>query len=242
MIGVTGNKGGVGKSATSAGLAAGLGELGKKVLLVDFDSKPDLTVGLNVMGLVGTWEVIGGGASLREAVVSTRYFDVLPGNPRLANLDEQTGEDRYFRLKDTIARVRGYDYVVVDSAAGDSVYTKNVVLACPRLLLPVEARFTATFDIPLFLKVVERIVAKRGKSQPKIRVVLTKYHRGLRDSKTARAEMDGKGYVLCETVIRQDEVIPAAFREGERDVISYRPRSKAAADFRSLAKEVSSEW
>ena len=91
VIGVNG----VGKTTSAVNIAAALGSLGKRTLLVDFDPQGNATSGLGIektnhetLGITMT-NVILGAASLSQAIRPTKYknFDLAPTTPELANAE-----------------------------------------------------------------------------------------------------------------------------------------------------------
>lgn len=76
VIGVVNQKGGVGKTTTSINIAAGLGTLGKKILLIDFDPQGNSTTGFGIKKKtldISTYDIIMGNARPQEAIIKTRY-------------------------------------------------------------------------------------------------------------------------------------------------------------------------
>ena len=79
VIGVVNQKGGVGKSTTSINVSAGLGALGKKVLLIDFDPQGNSTTGFGIKKKtldVSIYEIIMGEARPQDGIIKTRYKNV----------------------------------------------------------------------------------------------------------------------------------------------------------------------
>ena len=75
VIGVVNQKGGVGKTTTSINIAAGLGTLGKKILLIDFDPQGNSTTGFGIKKKtldISTYDIIMGNARPQEAIIKTR--------------------------------------------------------------------------------------------------------------------------------------------------------------------------
>ena len=147
-VAIVNQKGGVGKTTTCVNLVAALHEAGKRVLLCDFDPQANATSGMGVdkSASQGVYEVLINGADAREAVVHTRYGDVLPSSKALAGAGiEMIGRDRReFLLKDALAPLSpDYDFIFIDCPPSLELLTLNALCAADALLVPVQAEYFA---------------------------------------------------------------------------------------------------
>ena len=103
VVAIVNQKGGVGKTTTCVDLTATLRELGKNVLLCDFDPQANATSGMGVDKTLsaGVYDALINDVPTEKLIVSTRYGDVLPSSKGLAGAGvEMIGlENREFLLK-----------------------------------------------------------------------------------------------------------------------------------------------
>ena len=148
IFAIVNQKGGVGKSTTSVNMTATLTEAGQKVLLCDFDPQANSTSGMGVDKTLskGIYDVLIGEVPLTDALVHTKYGDVLPSNKALAGAGiELIGmEHREFLLKRALEQVADqYDFILIDCPPSLELLTLNALCAADSILVPVQAEYFA---------------------------------------------------------------------------------------------------
>lgn len=245
ILAVTNQKGGVGKTTTSINLSYCLSQLGKKVLLVDFDPQGNATSGLGIdkNNLEATvLDVIQNAKPISEVVLTTRYknLDLVPTTPQLANAEVELAkaERRFTRLKDALADYKGYDYIIIDSPPSLSLLTVNGLIAANYVLLPVQAEFYALEGLGQLLETIQLIRKGMNPTLELIGVLVT-----MLDSRTTlsvqvqeevKKHFPGK---VFETAIPRNVRIAEAPSHGE-PVGAYDKWCKGARAYKALAKEV----
>ncbi|MFA6508151.1 MAG: ParA family protein [Treponemataceae bacterium] len=156
-------KGGVGKTTSAINIGAYLAELGKKVLLVDFDSQANLTSGVGADGSKdGVYQLLSGAAEL-DAVIqetSVKGLFVIPASIDLSGAAVELVEqkDRDFYLKRALEPARGrYDYILIDCPPSLGVLTLNGLIAADEVLIPLQCEYYALEGLSLLLQTVKRI-------------------------------------------------------------------------------------
>ena len=244
IIAVVNQKGGVGKTTTTVNLSASLHQLGKRVLLCDFDPQANATSGVGVdknTASPNIYDVLINGADPKKAVVSTDYADVLPSNKALAGAGiEMIGiPDRERLLQKALnALSPDYDYIFIDCPPSLEMLTVNALCAADSLLVPVQCEYYALEGLSDLLSTVR--IVKRGLN-PSLHlegVLLTMFdsrtNLSLQVAEEVKRHFAGQVYA---TVIPRNVRLSEAPSHG-KPITAYDPYSRGAEAYRNLAEEM----
>jgi chromosome partitioning protein len=242
-IAIVNQKGGVGKTTTCVNLAAALTEAGKRVLVCDFDPQANTTSGLGVDKSVslGVYEVLIGKAAAKDALVHTKYSDVLPSNKALAGAGVELidMEHREFLLQGALAQVKdAYDFILIDCPPSLELLTLNALCAADTILVPVQGEYFALEGLSDLMNTV-RIV--RRSLNPKLElegVLLTMFdgrtNLAMQVAEEVKHYFPGKVYA---TVIPRNVRLSEAPSHG-KPIFDYDRLSRGAEAYHALAAEV----
>ena len=247
IIAVVNQKGGVGKTTTAVNLSAALHDLGKRVLLCDFDPQANSTSGMGVdknTASPNIYDVLINGAEPAKAVVRTRYGDVLPSNKALAGagIEMIAIDNRERLLKTALDALSGdYDYIFIDCPPSLELLTVNALCAAGSLLVPVQCEYYALEGLSDLLATVRLV--KRGLN-PALSlegVLLTMFdsrtNLSLQVAEEVKRHFPGQVYA---TVIPRNVRLSEAPSHG-MPVLDYDPYSRGAEAYRMLAQEISAQ-
>ncbi len=248
IISFSNQKGGVGKTTSAVNVAASLGILGHKVLLIDLDPQGNATSGVGISKKTLKYsihDVLVGDVKAEDAIIVTNFenLSVIPAHISLAgaeyNLYQGNGAERV--MKNALDPIKdNYDYIIIDCPPSLSMLTVNAMVASDGIIIPMQCEFYALEGLSQLTVTINRIKANFNSSLNISGILITMYNSRLLLSLQVMNEMK-KHYAdkLFKTQISRGVRVSEAPGFG-MPVYYHDKRSKGANEYLEVARELAS--
>jgi chromosome partitioning protein len=247
VIALCNQKGGVGKTTSAINLGAALAELGRRVLLVDFDPQGALSAGLGVQPHQldrTTYNLLmERNVSIDEVLHKTAVpgIDLLPSNIDLSAAEIQLVSE--VAREQSLARVLapvldGYDFVLIDCQPSLGLLTVNALTAAHGVIIPLECEYFSLRGVALLIDTIEKVQHRLNPDLKLDGILATMYDgRTLHGREVFARVLEAFGDTVFDTVITRTVRFPETTVAGE-PITSWAPTSTGAKAYRNLAREV----
>ena len=249
VVAIFNQKGGVGKTTTTINLGASLAELGRRVLLVDFDPQGGLSLGLGVnahaLPLEQTvyYALMTPTASVETIILKSLVpgLDFLPANRDLGTaettLGAEIGGQQY--LKRALGRLKDrYDVILIDCQPTMGQLTINALVASDEVIVPLQCEY---FALHGFIELKGNIEKVKNFLNPELKLIgilATMYEKKtLHNREVLTAILEKYPEDVFETIIAKTIRFSETTVAGE-PITSYASSSGGAASYRRLAREL----
>lgn len=244
-IGFCNLKGGVGKTTACQNIAAAVSRMGRKVAVVDMDPQSNLSAGFGVIPSSTepqVFDLLSGGASWDDIVRQKEGIDVIPSslNLAMAELNNEGPVSRDDVLREAIKTVdpERYDYVFIDSPPQLGVFTRNVLSACSKIVVPMDGGYYSLFGLRLLN---DSLPVFRQRLNPELEIagiLMTNYNPRLYIAhQVYEGVRKSFGSLLMENYIRQNISLVEASSMG-MSIFAYSPKSTGAKCYKDAANEL----
>ena len=244
IIAVVNQKGGVGKTTTAVNLTAALHDLGLRTLLCDFDPQANATSGLGVDKRKikhSVYDVVINDVPARQAIVQTKFGDVLPSHPDLAGAGVEllSMANPNHRLGQALKEIRdSYDVIFIDCPPSLELLTLNGLCAADSILVPVQCEYFALEGLSDLMSTLRAVKRKLNPKLEIFGVALTMFdgrtNFSTQVAQEVRRHFPGKVFT---TVVPRNIRLAEAPSHGI-PVTSYDRSSRGAVAYKAMAEEI----
>jgi chromosome partitioning protein len=242
-IAIANQKGGSGKTTTCVNLAAALGELERRVLLIDLDPQYSASTWLKVTNVdKGIFAVLVENGNLIDNITQTDVAGVavVPSSPWLVGAEKalatEVGAENLLARALMTLPAGAWDYILIDCPPTLGVLTVNALTAARELLIPVETHVMALQGLAQLLHTVDLVKARLNPELTLCSIVPCRVDLRTRHAQEIIEQLHVRfGNLVSNVPIRANVRLAEAPSFGQ-PITQYDPKSTGAADYRALAR------
>ena len=246
IISVSNQKGGVGKTTTSLSLAASLGVLEKKVLLIDADPQGNASSGIGISKddyEKSSYDILLNQCKIEESIIQTKSpnLDIIPANIDLVAVEIELidANKREYMLSNMLDKIKKiYDFIIIDCPPSLGLITINALTSSDSVIIPIQCEYYALEGLGKLLNTIKSVQKIHNENLDIEGILLTMFDSRLRLSNQVVEEVRKHfGDIVFDTIIQRNIKLGEAPGFG-KDIITYDVSSKGTKNYLSLADEI----
>ncbi len=233
-------KGGVGKTTTAVNLAAGLSRNEKKVLLVDLDPQGNIDTSLRVKSDYDVYDALIGSIPIYDAIVNVaKNLDIITSKETLTKAEYYLSRNPESRmlLKETLGKINGYDFIIVDCPPSLGILNQNALAFCREAFVPVSTDFLGYDALVKMNDVIKSIKKNYGNDIKITKIIPTMYDKRNKICKETLNTIQQEFPEFTSYPIRINSKLKEAPKYG-KSIFSYANSSPGAKDYGKLVEDV----
>lgn len=250
IIVVANQKGGIGKTTTATALSSILSKKGFNTLLIDADMQGNSTdtYRAEFEGKATLYDVLlesgNDRISIEEAIQQTEVGKIVAADPLLRKADEILNGDYangLYRLHDALSELKGYDYIIIDTAPGINSLLINCLIAADKVIIPITAD---RYGLQGLSQLNQTIQAIKKRQNPKLTIaglLLVKFNERTNLSKEVKESLDTIANQIETKLFKKTIRESTKAKEAQalrRALIDYAPNSTTAIDYTKFVDEL----
>ena len=246
IISVSNQKGGVGKTTTSLSLAASLGVLEKKVLLIDADPQGNASSGIGISKddyEKSSYDVLLNKCKIEESIIQTKSpnLDIIPANIDLVAVEIELvdANKREYMLSNMLDKIKEiYDFIIIDCPPSLGLITINALTSSDSVIIPIQCEYYALEGLGKLLNTIKGVQKVHNEKLEIEGILLTMFDSRLRLSNQVKNDVKKHfGNMVFSTIIPRNVSLGEAPSYGE-SIIVYNSTSKGSKSYIKFAQEV----